>query len=299
MFLKVQKRFNEIDIGIMDAPDFEEMLQILMQNLASTDSDTREGSLDILWALIDCGKLPTDTMISLGNQLVQNLSQGIGEQESDSVFLRTFSVLLVGALVVLDENQTLQKTNFLPEDVFQDWLSKCRAYVLAEKDFRSFVPGKGWAHSISHGADVLRDFAYHHLTTAVDHAAILEILADKLIENAEEIYINNDDNRLARVVITIMLRNELSLADYSHWLDGLLNRFHGKSLLDYAGEREKVIPWFNTITFLRALYFVLLNGMRVLQEGTLFEEKPVLGEDVMLLILGSLKQMDRGLNYRL
>jgi hypothetical protein len=299
MFFEIQQIYNTIGTKIFNESNFAEILAALMENLASIDSDTREGSLDILWELIDCGKLPADTMISMGNQLVQNLSMGIGVKDNDSVFLRTFSVLLVGALVALDERQTLQNRSYLPKDVFQDWYYKCRIYVLAEKDFRSFVPGKGWAHSISHGADVLRDFAFHRNSTAKDHKDILEILANKLLENNEEVYINNDDNRQARVVVTIMLRNELSLADYGLWLEGLRNRFDGKSLLDYAGDRQQVIPWFNTISFLRALYFILLNGMRIIQEGTIYEKEPVQRDEVMQMVLDLLKKMDRGLNYKI
>ena len=298
MFSEIQKVYEEKGINIIGENNFDDIFNSLIQNLGSADSDIREGSLDILWELIDSGELPTKRMIGMGSQLADHLSTGIGEKENDTVFLRTFSALLVGALAVQDEMQQAQGKSFLSEKDFSDWFEKSKAYVLAEQDFRSFVPGKGWAHSISHGADLMRDFAFHRFTTAKDHIEILDILSDKLIENHEEIYINNDDNRMARVVMTIMLRDELNISDYEQWLNGLLKRFDGKSLLDYAGEREKVVPWFNTISFLRALYFVLLNGMKVLQEGSIYENEPVLRNKMMSLLLDMLQKMDNGLNYR-
>lgn len=298
MFSAVEQLFKEKKVKILAEPNFDEILDVLMQNLASVDSDTREGSLDILWEILESGELPDERMIFIGSKLAVNLSEGIGEKGSDSVFLRTFSVLLIGVIVVQDELRKESGNSFLDESIFTDWFEKSKAYVLAEKDFRSFIPGKGWAHAISHGADVLRDFAVHRFTTAKDHAAILEILADKLFDNREEIYINNDDNRMARVVVTIMLRNQLKLPDYEKWLDGLLKRFGEKSLLDYAGNREEVIPWFNTITFLRALYLVLLYDMKVIHETDMFEQKPQLRDEVMQILLDVLKKMDSGLNYR-
>ncbi|MBI9051905.1 MAG: DUF2785 domain-containing protein [Anaerolineaceae bacterium] len=299
MFSDIQQIFKDKGTKIIDEPNFGEMFPALMENLGNIDSDTREGSLDMLWEIIESGDLSDKQLISMGNQLAKNLVVSVGEQGNDSVLLRSFSVLLLGVIIGHDETRKEKQGEvFLSLETFLIWFEKCKNYVLAEKDFRGFVPGKGWAHATSHGADVLRNFAFHHLSTPEDHVEILDILSEKLLENTEAIYINNDDNRLARVVVTILLRNQLKLADYEKWLDELLAKFDGQSWVNFADDRQKLIPWFNTITFLRALYFVLVHGMKVLEEVTLYEQVPVLREEVMALVQNMLKQMDQGLNYR-
>jgi len=272
------------------------------KKLGDANSEIREGCLDILWECIESGELSNSVLIDTGNELVKNLSYGLGEKDTDSVFLRTYSALIVGVIVSQDEIRRIQRGNelepFLTYERFRDWYEACKKYVLDEKDYRGYVRGKGWAHSISHGGDLLREFAFHSFTRREDHSDILEILSVQLTENRKEIYVNNDDNRLARVVVTIMLRGELELTNYENWLNDLLARFEGEHWLDFSENRGKAIAWFNTTTFLRALYFVLLNGVKNLKDIDFYEKTPLLNEEVKGLILRTLRRMDNGLNYR-
>jgi hypothetical protein len=272
------------------------------EKLGDTNSEIREGYLDILWKRIESGELSNSELIETGNEVVKNLGYGVGEKDTDSVFLRTYSALIIGVIISQDEIRRIDRGNelepFLTYERFRDWYEACKKYILDEKDYRGHVRGKGWAHSISHGADLLRDFAFHSFTGGEDHLDILEILSAQLTKNREEIYVNNDDNRLARVVVTIMLRGELELTQYESWLNDLLTRFAGEHWLDFSENREKVIVWFNTITFLRALYLVLLNGVKNLKDVDFYQKTPLLNEELQGLILGTLRSMDNGVNYR-
>ena len=36
-----------------------------------------------------------------------------------------------------------------------EWGDAIATWLLRERDLRGFVPGKGWAHAVAHGADAL------------------------------------------------------------------------------------------------------------------------------------------------
>jgi hypothetical protein len=301
---KIIESYKAKGIEIVKEPDFTSVYSEVMRNLGNTNSEMRESCLDILWELVQSGELSNSVLIDTGNELLENLGHGLGERGADSVFLRTFSALIVGVIVSQDEIRRIKREkgreSFLSYERFGGWYEASKKYVLDEKDYRGYIPGKGWAHSISHGGDLLRDFAFHSFTSRAEHLDILNILSTQLTTNTEEIYVNNDDNRLARIVVTIMLREELVLADYENWLNDLLARFEGQYWPDFSSEenRGKVVVWFNTTTFLRALYFVLLNGIKNLKGIDFYEKTPGLNEEVKGLVLKTLKRMDNGLNYR-
>ena len=82
----------------------------------------------------------------------QHLFYKIGEVESDSVFTRSFSVLLIPLILI-----THRKNNILSKNELQDVYNKVIKYVREEKDLRGFIENKGWAYSVAHGADAYND----------------------------------------------------------------------------------------------------------------------------------------------
>lgn len=295
-------RIHEKGIRLMDEADFPVIYTELMHNLGAVDSECRETCLDLLWEMIDSGELQHALLLDTGQQLVDNLKQGLGEQGTDSVFLRTFSALLIGAILVHDEMRRRQVKvglePFLTPEIFRTWYQACSHYLVTEADLRGYIPGKGWAHAISHGADLLRDFAYHSYAAAAEHAEMLAILNENLSRNDQEVFLNNDDNRLTRVVMTLLIRNELTIEQYQQWLDDLLARFNSPPARERMAKREQVTAAFNILTFLRALYFVLRFGMRTLADAGFYQQPPPLRDELMALVLSTLQRMDQGMNYR-
>src|SRR5262245_41856238 len=69
----------------------------LVEFLGSTDIDVRDpfGYMILAhWMIRDRRYSPTD-LRNLAVQLVQNLTVGLGEKDTDSVFLRSFSILML------------------------------------------------------------------------------------------------------------------------------------------------------------------------------------------------------------
>lgn len=296
---KTIEKCKQMKNEIINEPDFDQIYFDLLENLGNLNPVIREDCLDIIWELIDANVLQDELLIKTGDTLVQNIQRGLGEKESDLVFWRTFSAMILGVLICNDEirRREADAAPFLDRKTYNRWYAAAIQYAKKEVDFRGKVPGKGWAHSIAHSGDLLRDCGFHSFSTSEHHKEILETLSLKLTHNREVPFVNNDDNRLTRIVIVLLFRQQLTPEDYRDWLDNLLQKFNGETWLDIYDDREKSIVWFNTTTFLRALYFVLLIGMKDLKEKKYFAGTTPLQKELIEMILTMLKTMDKGLNY--
>src|SRR5262249_6237614 len=82
------------------------------------------------------------TIRSLVERLLANLRRGIGERDTDSVFGRSFSALMLSVVVARDNADP-----FLDVGAWQQIESAALAYLAAEQDLRGYDPDKGWMHS--------------------------------------------------------------------------------------------------------------------------------------------------------
>ena len=80
----------------------------------------------------------------------EHLFLHLGARTSDSVFTRSFSVLLVALALHHHQNQPFLSA----EDLRRVKADLCR-YIEKENDLRGYVVGKGWAHAPAHAADAL------------------------------------------------------------------------------------------------------------------------------------------------
>ncbi len=295
--LELQK-YTSTGIELINESDFQSILLQIESNLGNTDSLIREGCLDLLWELIESNVLSGKKLLEIGNRLIDNISYKFDRKESDSIFLRTFSVLIISLIITQDELLFLNnRTSFLPYNEYISWYEKSIHYAKEENDFRGYISGKGWAHAISHTADLLRDLAFHRYSTKDDHLEMLNLIASQFHKYNNLYFINNEDNRLARIVIIMMYRGLLNISDYERWIHNLTLIFDEKHWTDIADNQEYSTVWLNIITFLRSLYFTLLFGMKNIKNIYIFEKKPKYNDELRDIILEALKTMDNGLNY--
>jgi hypothetical protein len=153
-------------------------------------------------------------------------------------------------------------------DVHKQWLSAeeidamlhdALAYLLAENDLRGYVEGLGWHHTVAHTADWLKFLARHPLTDGGQHLAILNTIADKLMQPAPYIYTHDEDERLVVVIHDILKRKMVGQALLIHWLERF--RLWKKETVggDGGGAFNPTIhaPYMNIKNFVRSLYFTV------------------------------------------
>lgn len=171
----------------------------------------------------------------------------IGEIESDSVFTRSFSVLLIPPILI-----THRKNNILSKSEVLNIFNKIILYLREEKDLRGYIKEKGWAHTVAHSADALDEFAMCNYIGHDELLEMLEIIKFKIADR-HYAYIHEEDERMVTAVVNIIERRELKESELIDWIEGFKNLVKSMMIIgdDYLN--------LNVKNFLRSLYFRLLD----------------------------------------
>lgn len=137
---------------------YQKLFPILLNHIGSTDSYLRDeliysafGTWTLRYNVIDQEQLRSLLPIILNER---HMLYNIGEKNTDSVFRRSFSILLLPLILITHRSQ-----HFLTAPEIRQVKEKLIYFLENEKDLRGFVSEKGWAHSIAHAADALDDIA--------------------------------------------------------------------------------------------------------------------------------------------
>jgi hypothetical protein len=257
-----------------------ELTPELLGWLGSTDPELRdEFAYRILAAWIERGQYGPEQLRTMAKQMTANLEVGLGEDGSDSVFLRTYSVLILMEIVAHDNANP-----FLDPADLDGYLEAALGYLLRERDLRSWVPGPGWANAVGHTADLLMMLARSPHLGAAELQRILNAIADRLLTPGPVVFVHHEDERLAYAALNVLRRDMVDRAHLAAWLE----RFSAPPGQDswraaYASSTESAARA-NVTAFLRSLYF-----------QTLFTESPPPDvREALEGILGMLKRIDIG-----
>jgi hypothetical protein len=242
--------FARNEFRVSENDNLSEIIPDMLNHIGSTDSFLRDeliysafGSWILRYNAIDQEQLRELLPIILDEQ---HMLYKIGEQNTDSVFRRSFSVLLLPLLLI-----THRSGPFLTAPEIHEIKEKLFHYLENEKDLRGFVREKGWAHSIAHAADALDDLAQCSELNKSDLAEILEAIRN-VICIKDAVYIHGEDERIVTAVIAIIKRELLSEKEIAQWIQ----RFAGPPLsIKTMPERHHIRS--NVKNFLQSLYFRL------------------------------------------
>ncbi len=110
-----------------------QLTNLLLSYLGSTDPELRENiAYPILEQWIDLAYYTHEDLWNITTHLLQNLTVGLGEEATDTVFLRSYSILTLVDVVSYDVKHpglSLEQVRQIQEQVI--------AYLLAEKDLRA------------------------------------------------------------------------------------------------------------------------------------------------------------------
>lgn len=244
----------------------------LTSMLGSTQPEVRDGTAyPALTTWIERG-VYDDLLAGLGDGMVAGLSVGLGESGTDTVFRRSFSALVLG--------ECLERTNqhhLLPGAKVLDWGDRIAVWFLTEADTRGFVPGKGWAHAIAHGADTIGALGESPHLAGAEHAVLLDVLAERLLQQpADSPLAAGEPDRIAAAVMRILRRNTLGtdvLEPWVHRIGAAANPFGGPV------DRDPFAPTAAPQAFLRALFVQL----------SLAPEPPTVRPDLLLVVIEALR----------
>jgi hypothetical protein len=200
--------------------------------------------------------------------MAAGLENGLGDRDNDTVFRRSFSALLLGECVARDNEERL-----LPDSRILRWGDRIAAWYVREQDLRGYVPGKGWAHAVAHGADAIAALAQSPAMGAPELTVLLDVLADRLLLPTAERFVTGEPDRMAAAVLAVLRRNLVPLSVLEPWVGRLANGAR-------PGRGDN--PWadtFNVQELLRALHLQLALG----------GQRPAVRSDLLLCLVDALR----------
>lgn len=240
--------------------------------LGSPDPEQRDGTAyPALATWIDRG-VYDDLLSGLGDGMAAGLTVGLGEVGTDSVFRRSFSVLALAECLARDNVKLL-----LPSARVFDWGDRVASWFLRERDTRGYVPGKGWAHAIAHGADAIGILAQSPYFATNELTVFLDVLADRLLMRDSDLLVAGETDRMAAATMQILRRNVISLKVLEPWIFRIAA---GANPFGSSGEHDPYQLAGNAQAFLRSLHVQL----------TLASNPPAVRPDLILVLIEALKQ---------
>ncbi|MFS0553444.1 DUF2785 domain-containing protein [Brevibacillus sp. 179-C9.3 HS] len=167
----------------------------------------------------------------------------LGETNTDSVFTRSFSMLVIPLLLMRH-----RESPFLSRENIHEIKEKVFDCVRGERDYRGYDEEKGWAHAIAHAADALDDLAQCSELDKDDLITILDLVYEKMTIT-DRIYSDGEDERMVTAIISILNRKILSHTYVEQWIQSFGDAKMSSEFLPAFKQKK------NTKNFLKSLYF--------------------------------------------
>lgn len=247
------KSFTERQDFLVKEGDW--LLQQTLTHIGSTNAELRDLIYRTFIEILSDNLLSPQQLQFLFDTTTNEdfLYANIGENFTDSVFIRSFSALLVANILTKDaEILTLN------DESLQPFFKQIGRYLLLEQDTRGHIEGKGWAHSIAHGADLAAITIKHPKFDLQYAPSILHAL--KLTTWKDVVYINDEEERLVNIIEALLDRSYSEEA-IMEWVEQVFDKF--EIHLVTQGYNESFFSGRTcTLNVMKTLYFALKMNNR-------------------------------------
>jgi hypothetical protein len=193
-----------------------------------------------------------ELLAGLGDGLLLGLRVGLGDDGTDTVLRRSFSAVCLAAVVARDNTMhTLHPTTVLT------WADRSVAWFLAERDLRGWVPDRGLANAVGHGADLLATLTASRHLGAEELRVLLDVIAERLLIPTDHRFRAGEDDRLAFATMSLLHRECVAVDTLERWLERLAAAWTKPV---GPNDREPASRA-NAVAFARALHLQLLLGV--------------------------------------
>lgn len=259
------------DLQVPEDRRLDDLTAELTRLLGSTDPHEREDvAYPTLATWVDRG-VYDDLLTGLGDGMAAGLAVGLGERNTDTVFRRSFSVLVLAECIDRDNRGAL-----VPQQRILAWGDRVMAWLVREKDTRGYVPGRGWAHAVAHGADALGALARSAHFGMNELTVLLDVVADRVLMPGQPLLTAQEPDRLAFAVIEVLRRNVVPLTVLEPWVERITVATRARVPVG----TDPMLVRGNAEAFLRALHLQLLLGPR----------PPIVRPDLLLVLTDALRR---------
>ena len=271
-----------------DDRPLDDLTTELVQMLGDPDPETRDGiAYPVLAAWITEG-VYDDLLAGFGDGVSEGLFTGLGEDGTDSVLRRSFSAVLLAEAVLRDHD-----AHVVHSDAIFRWGDRAASWFVRERDLRGYIDGRGRAHSVAHGADLIGALARSHHFGKLELTVLLDVVADRLLTPTPYHFHHGEDDRLAFAIMAVLHRNRLGIAVLEPWIERLASGLLPPTSPDDGPAPEWPTPAAgNTARFLRALHLQLalgVHGQETPADAALFAHPPDVRADLLLVLLRVLR----------
>jgi len=264
------KQVHAAGLAVPSDRPLDDLTAELTRMLGSADPALRDGTAyPTLATWVDRG-VYDELLAGLGDGMAAGLGVGLGDRETDSVFRRSFSALILGECLERDNAQ-----HRVPADSVLGWGDRLAGWYLRENDLRGYVPGKGWAHAVAHGADALAALAGAESIGRLELTVLLDVIADRLLAPTAYHLAHGEDDRLAFATMRILRRELLGLDVLEPWVARLTD-----SAAAVATEDDPFLVTGNVQSYLRAVHLQL----------ALAPNPPSCRADLLLVLIDGLRR---------
>lgn len=237
------------DFKPAEGMDIETLIPDMLFYIGSPDSDLRDELIYSAFGnwILEHELVSPDTLRKIAATVIteQHIFYRIGETGTDSVFRRSFSMLLLPLILIYHRSHPILSC----DEIFQI-KDNLILYQDQERDFRGYVDGKGWAHAPAHYADALDDLTRcEEISRLPDLRKILAVVSN-LVCHTDAAFCWGEDDRFATVVIAILGRQLFPGEELDTWVQSLAD-----AALSENEHPKKMILRVNIQNFLRALSF--------------------------------------------
>jgi hypothetical protein len=223
------QRIEKDEYQLREGEQHQDFLPLLLQYIGDPQPELRDNliyPMFYMW-IKEENRFSGEELRSLLTVLTDenHLFYNIGSEDDQSVFTRTFSALPIALIV-----QRHRQNPFFNQAEIEQLMHAMLRYYKEEKDLRGYLSVGGWAHSVSHGADVF-------------------VAISGMLHNGRHIFSDEDDERLVNIVDTMIDKELLPHQEIADWISGLAQ------CCNLPRSRSQVIARVNSKNFLRSLYF--------------------------------------------
>ena len=244
----------------------------LTRMLGDPDPGIRDGHAYALLATWTAHGAYDDLLGALGDGMCAGLDAGLGERDTDSIFRRSFSALVLAECIDRDSRVRRQ-----PPSRILEWGDRVAAWWIREQDLRGFVPGKGWALAGSHGADAIGALARSAHFGSTELTVLLDVIADRVLSPGNPVFAHGEPDRIAHAVMEVVRRDRIPLSILEPWV----NRLEQGGTARPRRGQDPYAETSNAQAVLRALYVQL----------SLSPRHPSVRPDLLLVLVESMRRM--------
>ena len=239
--MQLKEQLRETNILVTD-----ELLSEMLTHIGHIDPELRDGMIfPTFHHWIMESKLSAVQIHHIFSICSANLIVGLGEKDTDTVFIRSFSALLCAAI--------LTSSYDLEQGMVHQVRENCHTIMHDEQDVRGYVVDKGWAHSIAHNADLLHAiFQQNQITTDLREASIISVIQPL---QKGTVFIDDEPERLSKSISHILLHINSSSEWLERWLQVVKTTVADRKISQVHFFETRT----NMIAFLSSLYFDLIE----------------------------------------